>query len=332
MRESLTETLAEKIEKLNHRAEAKKYTIDALDWDHEIDFSKNWSPTEMVSLEYLPSYSLLNDEQKRFYNQIFAISICEQFIWLENNLLRGILIQEIDEKKYGEGFHKALHFFLEEEDKHSEMFWRILEKARPEWYPTREFKIYKINPIQTKFFDMICNNPNTFIVWVWLALFFEERTLDYSLQYQRAYKGKEAETQNIDKLFYEIHYYHMLDEVRHHQMDECFLEAFYDKQPKWKKKLAGYMFNLIIKAYIAPKRNAKVMLDMLGEDYPELVKNGAIDKLKSELPTLRQNEKFQKLYFGEQAVGKTLQLASTKSEFDAIWKHFLHYDKTSFSS
>jgi hypothetical protein len=320
--------LNEKLDKLNQQAQEKAYTMDDMDWSKDIDFTKQWSPESMGSLYYLPSYNLLTKEHKLRYTQMFAMSICEQFIWLEEILLRGILLQKMKDFDDDPKFKKALEFFLEEEEKHSAYFWKILQKAHPEWYPEKKFKIYKIRKSDSKFFDLISKHSGKILVWIWLALFFEERTMDYSIRYQKAYKGNE---EDIDFNFWQVHYFHMLDETRHHQMDEIFLEKFYNGSSSWKRKLAGWMFTLIMKSYVAPKRNANVILDMMKEEFPELGANGVVEKLRAELPLLKGNKEFQDVYFSKSAVGKTMSLLSRYPEFDRVWELFVNYKKSDFN-
>lgn len=321
----MQEALIKKLQRLNKSSIDRAFTIDDMNWQTPVDRSVKWAPDHMVSINYIPSCKLLTKQQRLRYNQLFSMSICEQFVWLENNLLADVLIDAMKKTNLSSELKTGLENFYNEEEKHGEMFWRTLEVAEPKWYlGDREFKIFKTNKIQDAFFATICKYPDTLLVWIWMALFFEERTLDYSKQYQKAYKGSVG---NIDFNFWQVHYYHMLDEVRHQQMDEVFLESFYLNASPWKRRLCGAMFDKIIKAYIAPKRNARVMLTLLGEEFPEL-KTHIIPKLKSELPTLRHNNEFQEMAFGRHAIGRTLELMARYNEFDPVWSHLLNETKS----
>jgi hypothetical protein len=217
---------------------------------------------------------------------------------------------------------------FEEEEKHSEMFWRTLEKCEPSWYVNnRKFRIFKTNPIQDLFFHIITKYNTSFLVWIWLALFFEERTLDFSKKYQRAYQ---ANKETLDFNLWQVHYYHMKDEIRHQQMDEIFLAEYYDSAPKWKRKICGHMFFKLMQAYLAPKRNAKVMLSILEKEFPELQGSPIINAIRKELPLLKQHKEFQSKVFGRQAIGRTLKLMAKYDELDSVWGLLLNEKRANF--
>ena len=167
----------EKLNKINQKSQKDYFSIDDLDWTQEVDQNINWAPEQMAPLRYLPSFNLLSEEQKRYNNQLFALNVCEQFIWLENDLLLNILTHAMENKNLPQALRTALEHFYEEEEKHQEMFWRVLELARPSWYKgDRTFKVFKLSKANQLLFRTIRYNPSTLLVWIWLALFFEERT------------------------------------------------------------------------------------------------------------------------------------------------------------
>jgi hypothetical protein len=183
----MKEKLKNKVIKLNKLAHERYFGIEEMDWDRPVDPTKCWTPPEMVPLAYLPSYDLLTSEHKLRFNQLYGLSICEQFIWLEETLLAGVLDYFLEKDDLDPELRKALSYFSTEEKKHSEMFFRVLEKSCPKWYKNRELQIFKTNKIHDFLFGTICRFPEVFMVWVWLALFFEERTLDFSKKYQKIY-------------------------------------------------------------------------------------------------------------------------------------------------
>jgi len=322
--------LEKKLYNLNEKSKTNYYSIDELDWSRPINKKIRWVPEEMNYLSYLPSYSLLSEQERLRYNQLYALSVCEQFVWLENNLLAGILSDGIQNSSLSSELREGINTFFTEEEKHSEMFWRTLEKSEPTWYiNNRKFRLFKTNKLHDIFFSTITKYNRHFLVWIWLSLFFEERTLDFSKKYHKAYL---ADKENIEFNFWQVHYFHMKDEIRHHQMDEIFLNQFYDDAPKWKQSLCGYMFHKLMKAYLAPKRNAKNMLLILEDEFPHLKNSVITQKLREELPLLERNKKFQDIVFGKHAIGRTLELMSKYNEFNKIWSLFLNFSKQDFIS
>lgn len=326
----MKQDLLAKLENINERSQKNCYSIEDLDWSVPINPKINWVPEEMNYISYLPSYKNLTEKQRLRLNQLYAMSICEQFVWLENNLLAGILTDGFQNENLPPAFRQSMNTFYTEEEKHSEMFWRVLEKSEPTWYENdRTFKIFRTNKIQDFFFDTITKYNKTFLVWIWLALFFEERTLDFSKKYQRAYQDDKS---GLDFNFWQVHFFHMKDEVRHHQMDEIFLTEFYDKASLWKRNICGKMFFKLMKAYIAPKRNAKKILNILESEFPDLQESNISQKLREELPLLEKNCLYQSVVFGKEAIGRTLELMAKYKEFNSIWSLFLNLNKSDFKS
>jgi len=318
----------DKLQNLNSKSVTHFYDIDELDWTRPINRNIKWVPEEMNYISYLPSYKLLTDAQKLRYNQLYAMSVCEQFVWLENNLLAGILTDGMQKKELPDELKKGMSIFFTEEEKHSEMFWRTLEKCEPTWYKNdRTFKIFKTSKMQDHFFNTITKYNHNFLVWIWLALFFEERTLDFSKKYQKAYV---ADKEHIEFNLWQVHYYHMKDEMRHHQMDEIFLSEFYDNSPKWKRKICGWMFFKLMKAYLAPKRNAKVMLSLLEDEFPELKQSDITQRIRAELPLLERDKVFQEKVFGRGAIGRTIELMAKYDEFNPVWDLLLNEKRENF--
>ena len=317
-----------KLNQLNSQSEKNFFAIEDMDWSQDINHSIDWVPEEMNYISYLPSYKNLDKKYRLRYNHLYALSICEQFVWLEKNLLAGILTDGMSTHNLPKELAEGMNHFYTEEEKHGEMFWRTLEKAEPNWYQgDRTFKIFKTNKIQDCFFSMITKYNTVFLVWIWLALFFEERTLDFSKKYQKSYQSDKSK---LDFNFWQVHYYHLKDEIRHCQMDEIFLAQYYDSAPSWKRFLCGKMFHKLIAAYLAPHRNAKRMLNILQEEFPELKDSQVIDRLIQELPLLKLDKKFQEIVFGKKAIGGTLKLLAKYEEFNPIWKLFLNEKKEDF--
>ena len=85
-----------------------------------------------------------------------------------------------------------------------------------------------------------------------------------------------------------------------------------------------------MKAYLAPRRNAKNMLAILEEEFPELKESDTTQKIREELPLLEKHEEFQELVFGRHAIGRTLELMAKYSEFDKIWELFINATKEQY--
>jgi hypothetical protein len=307
------------LDRLNQLAHKNAFGVEDIDWSRPIQRDSLWGPECLAPLTYLPAYDLLNDDEQRRLNQLFSLGVCEQFIWLEENILVRTLRQVLARWSMSDGLRTALKFFIEEEMKHTEMFWRTLEKAEPDWYRERHFQLFSTTGVQAILVNHIIQNPTLFLVWIWMAIFFEERTVNYCQHYRRAYH---QDPDSIDPTFIDLHKYHFMDEARHFQLDQYLLTECYDKQPPWKRKLAGRMFYYVMKSYTAPRRTSWRILEILGQEYPRLSES-IIPTFLEQIPLLATSEAFHRMAFSRESVPKTMALFAEYDELDRLWPLFV---------
>jgi hypothetical protein len=266
-------------------------------------------------MTYLPSFAKLSEEQRLRYNQLFSLGICEQFIWFERDLLNPVLQRVLKKKQVSGELRAAVIQFIEDEEKHAEMFWRLLERAEPQLYVRRKYFFLNMNSLQRASIRAMTTRPEHFLVWIWAAIFFEERTLDYSRHYLLAQKNA---PDSIDPLFSRCHRLHLVDEARHHEIDFHLLRELYDPEPWHKKKLAGIMMRRLMKNFASPRRISWRIIEKLAHEF-----SGPSSSFWSsfwrELPLLAESREFHHVAFGKQAVGRTLGHLARYPEMDSIW-------------
>jgi hypothetical protein len=297
--------------------------VEDLDWTHPIDRNRDWAPGRIVTLGFLPSHAKLNPEERRRCNQLYALGICEQIIWLEQNFLVKTLARVLRRADVPPLLRTALEHFIIEEDKHTDMFWRMLERAEPERYRERKFNMYRMPAHLQLAIDALLLKPDTFLAWIWAAIFFEERTVDYCRHYLKSYK---EDPNSVDRNFVQVQEFHFKDELRHYQLDQHLLTWLYDPQPAWKKRLCGHMFRFLMRGYVYPRNTAGRVLEELGKEFPRL-RAEIIPSLRRELPGLGRNAEFHRISFSRASVPKTLGLFAEYAELDGIWDLFLAADK-----
>jgi hypothetical protein len=307
------------LDRLNKLADKNAFGVDDIDWSRPIQRDRLWGPEHIAPLTYLPAYELLDDDEKRRLNQLFSLGVCEQFIWLEENILVQTLQKVLTRWSMSDGLRQALGFFIAEEMKHTEMFWRTLEKAAPEWYPERRFHFFNTSGFQSFLVNRIIRNPTFFLVWIWTAIFFEERTVNYCQHYRRACRG---DADSIDPTFIDLHEYHFKDEARHYQLDQHLLSECYDKQPTWKRELAGRMFYYVMKSYTSPRRTSWRILEIMGQEFPRLTES-IIPTFLEQIPTLATDPSFHRMAFSRESVPKTMDLFAEYDELDRLWPLFV---------
>lgn len=298
--------------RLNRQARERAFSIEAIDWSQPVDRTKPWIPELLGLLYYAPSYSLLDTSERRRYNQLSALGLCEQFILFEQmviSALTGVLARCELPAELREG----LCCFVTDEEKHIEMFWRLLERSEPGFYPVRAPVLVSLSPLQDLLMNCAVNRPRLFLAWIWLTIFLEERTLFVSRQYLEAQRKAPG---LIDPLHAQVHAFHFMDEVRHCQIDQHLLDVLYDPQPYWKKKLCGAMFHHALRAFVFPGRSTRRILNVLGNEFPRL-RQKIIPGLIDELPHIGRNAEFHRRLFNRAALPRTLGLLSQYSEHAA---------------
>ncbi len=254
---------------------------------------------------------LLSESAKRRYNQLYALGTNEVFAVFESQFINYILQKRILSGKESPEMAKALQNFCEEEAKHAEMFHRLNAAACPEYYANEKFFLTQsTDKFGMLILKLVRRFPDYFGVWLWIALFFEERSLAFGKKYLT------PENQNLSHHFKEIHRLHMIEEVHHVRLDELFVDHFYRPLSLWKRKLTALMLKRIVQSYISPKRLSKVLARLLVVEFPE--EKDVIQACLNELPTLRKNKVFLEETLGLKATERTRIQLQKFPEFQEI--------------
>lgn len=301
------------LQQLNHLSEIHRQDFSAPPTSIPIDPTKFWGPETLGSLYYLPSYQTLTPQEKLKYNQFFALSICEQFVWFEEYFICPILknmIEAVKKKDIDNTWSLALTHFYNEEVGHSELFWRLLQNSRPDLYPQKKTFLFQPSWLHQLILKKMIQNPNIILSWIWLSILFEERTLDFSRRYLEDQK-------QIDPQFVRAHKMHMIDEARHVQMDYHLVERFYKSAPAWQKKLTVFFMNQVVESYASPSRVPMKILRQMQKELPSMTEEKILS-FQQELPSLKTNEAFLKSAFGPRATRRTYELLLDYNEFSSI--------------
>jgi hypothetical protein len=302
------------LQALNRRSREDAFSEHDIDWSLAVDRAKPWEPDELGALWFVPAFGLLDAEQRRRCNQLHALGVCEQFVWFEQQLICAIgnvlaaggLPALLDE---------ALRHFIREEQKHIAMFWRLLEKSEPAWYRQRAPRLFVVSAPQQFAMERMSASPHVLLAWIWLAILVEERTLYLSRLHIQAANKAPGE---IDALHTQVHSFHFRDEVRHYQLDQHLLSCLYDPQPRWKKRVAAFMFRQFVRSYVAARRTATRILSQLGQEYPAL-RARALPRMLVEIKDIPRNLDYHRKFFSTAAQPHTLALLAEYAEHDALW-------------
>lgn len=275
---------------LNEQARAKAIKLEDVDWERPIDPSKLWVPWELCPLSYTKVYDHLTDEEKLADNHIYALSLAEQFVFLEDNILNQVMLSLRDTRSFKKQYlgdpelSEAMQHLYDEEVVHAEMFWRLCEKAEPETYPERSYKLIPITRFKLWAVRTIFSHPMLFPFWTWVGALFEEKTIYFSRLYE---KYPESE---MDATFSQVHRLHMIDEARHFALEREFVKMLWGKLSAPKRALNLFFFKSFLKNFVHPIQSSMVRFDALVKRHPRIEEYRGL--AKSEVRVFPSNEKW----------------------------------------
>lgn len=295
-----------------NKYKSHRFEIPPNHFFQNISHDEYWTPEFITPWYYLDSYHHLDEFVKRRYNQLYALAINEIFTVLENEMLVPILKKLSNRFKAETDFYRCLVAFYEEEEKHSKMFDLLNRTAEPRFYNTtvdnqyylcRRASVNSINLVK-----LMSHFPDFLSAWLWFTIYFEERTIIYS----KAYLKKDQV--HINKVFKEVHKLHLLEELYHVELDEVIVDRFYKNKSPINRNFAAFVFKKLLNSFSAPKRMSFGLAHILITEFPQ--NKGQIQSCLNELPQLKSNSEYQKIYFSQSSFPKTRKLMSQFPEFN----------------
>lgn len=304
------------LETIRKRADQNAYSIDSIDWSRGPDFSRLFFPEHLTPLAHTPIYQELTPDERRTYNQIYGTAINEQFIFLEDRFLVRIVrdLRSRTRHDLPADLVEALDLFFVEEVKHTEMFRRLARATDPERYARADFSYLRLGRLEDAMLAYMGKRPDFFVYWVWLALAFEEKTIDYYRHYQR--HMKERPDAPLCPLYTEVHRFHMLDEVRHVQIDHHLIHVFYDRCGALVRKLNFALLARTLRAYTRPRRTNMRIVEELVRRCPRLAPR--LDDMKAQLRGLATCREWQEITYSRKNVPQTFAMFDAYPEMHAL--------------
>lgn len=296
--------------RLHQQAIQNVVSIESIPYGAGLTVGKRWAPESLVYFSYLPSRHLLAEDDMVFLTEFAALGICEQFIYLEGDILIPAVEHLLARKRgaIGADLRRCMIDLIEEEHRHTEMFWRLLETARPEWYPERRMRIHRASG--RKLVQLMSRMPETFMPWVWMGLLFEEITVHLYRQYSR--------DPDVDPLFTEVHRAHMLDETRHFRIEQHLLREVWEPASPAVRAFNARLFGRIMARFVSPNSPFQA-LRLLLERSPHLRPHEAA--LVAELRDLHRNEAFQRNFYSREALPMTFATLDAYPEMAIVSRH-----------
>ena len=232
-------------------------------WGSGPDQGKYWIPEDLTPLEGTDTYGDLTEDQRRTYNQYYAMEMSEQFIWLETYAIIGPLEGLLKGEFSTPSLKVLLRSFVVDEVNHSATVWQLLRLARHDFYPKNEFRFFKPPAYIGWMAAAASRLPRLLSSWALFAGSLEEQTIPISSAYKEA-------ADSVDPLFANIFILHALDEARHCKLDALIAEWLIRPQsavPKW---INGQVLGALYTAYHDNGWGCDGPIHQLVADFPEL--------------------------------------------------------------
>ena len=308
------------LREINRDAERHAFDLEGLDWGRGVDPARKWCPDVLTHLHYCKSNELLTPAERLYYNQLFAMGVCEQFLLLEDVLLvRGMrrIIDAAGTRLQPE-MRASMENLIVEERKHGAMFRRVLQASAPDLYRDQDLVIYSMSRRDQLMVDFFLWGTPVFVAWVFVAMIFEEKSIDFYRKYLAAEK-----TEDLDPLYREVHRKHAQEEVRHVHLDTYMVDLFWDQAPAWKRKLNHWIFYFIMTKFAQPARTVGRMLDLLVARFPRLAAHRA--QLFSEAMSVAGDPAWQKASYSPDAQPQTFEVFGRYPDFRLLERIFPQY-------
>lgn len=306
------------IAEINRASKVNRFSEDDINW-RPTDPERFHAPESLSHLAYTSVYSELTPEERLTYNHAFADGLSEQFAFLEEELLvRGLksFLSKAGKSQTAD-MVEACDFFIEEEEKHSKGFRRLLMESRPEVYEKNRFNVYRLSPGERRFLDVSMDHPTFFLWWVWVATLFEEKTMEFHKAYQ-------ANRETVDSLYQEVHKYHAMDELRHFQMDHHFIHALWEPAPAWKKRLNVHLFERMMWSFAHPRRTVTAAVNVLVQRHPRL--EPMRDRLIREGMEVAHDRRWHECTYSRTTLPETFHLFDMHPELHGMSRIFPLYE------
>jgi hypothetical protein len=233
-----------------------------------IDGSRLFIPEQFTPLYHTGVYAGLDPDQRRRYNQFYALYFNEQIIFFETSLAESVLLP-LAESGIAPALASGLREFLDEEQRHTRMFRELNRACAPQWYAARDFYFIRVPAGYRRMLGWVARRVRYFPMILWLMLLQEERSLFYSRAIVR-------DRDEFEPNFVAVHRAHLQDEVGHVGWDEELLDELWERCRPVIRRMNAELFRWMLGEFFnTPKRGGLRVVTQLAQEFPALAPRGA---------------------------------------------------------
>lgn len=281
------------VERINRHARERGIALGGAPAGGPVYRSKLFTPPVLTPLWHSQVFHGLTAEQQRRYNQLVGMMQNELICFFEQEF-GGNVIPALLTTGLPSGLAESLGRFLEEERQHTQMFRALNRAAEPGWYAKSDYHVLRLPGAFLRLLRFVTRRPTWFPMVFWVMLLMEERSMAMSHRYAEPDEGE------LDPRFAATYRAHAEDEVRHVQIDWHLLEEFYERRPRWLRRLNVKLLDWFMTGlFLKPRRaNARVVELMINE-HPELAERRS--ELLEAVRRLSENTGYREMMYSSAA-------------------------------
>jgi para-aminobenzoate N-oxygenase AurF len=215
-------------------------TFNRVEYQDRLNNDKFQFPEEFISIYHHPVYQTLTDEQK------WKLSLAESVNFFSVNIFgEQHLVQTLEKKLYRNKYigedrdsSRYMQHFIHEENSHTFMLAEYCNKYWGSVMPTATIQV--ADPKLTKCCEELLFFGRTFILEMFLG--YMNRLARYHV--------------DLDKTVKDIHYFHLLDEVRHIAWDKEMIVANFQEAKKQGLHKELEIVKSLLESYISTSFNS----------------------------------------------------------------------------
>jgi hypothetical protein len=265
-----------------------------------VDRSRPFLPESLTPLAHTPSYATLPPAVRLRYNQLFASSYHEQFIFLES-MLAGPILPALTQRFAADPLADRLRCFQAEERLHSHWFHLLHQASEPALYRDNLHFFVNAPPFAQRLFDTCARRPEKFPFVLWLAMIIEERTLPASREIIR-------EAATLEPHYVALHRLHAADEAGHVSCDAELIRRLWPALSHAGRLLNRWLFVTLLREFFqVPKRAGWAVVKQLAREHPEITP--LLPRLRCEIHALSHRSDYLGTIYSRAREPRTFALA-----------------------
>ena len=282
-----------------------------------IDRTRRFLPEAISPLAHTSVYGELSAVARLRYNQLFACSYHEHFIFLERTLADHILPVLVSHFAH-DPLAERLRQFRAEEVVHTAWFHRLHRACEPELYQDNYYYFVRTSPLMNRLFALCASHPVSFPFCLWLAMIIEERTLS-------AAKDIIGDADQLDPHFVDLHRLHAAAEVHHVGLDAEILKRLWPALSPPGRLLNRWLFVTLLREFFQlPKRAGWRVILQLAKEQPALAP--LLPRIRRELLALGNEPAYLTTLYSRQRQPRTFALADGFAELRRLEVSLLGID------